>query len=89
MVVARDVDQALQRAVNAGVAPGVVALAADDEGVIYAGASGARGIGAAAPPTTDTTIWVSSPTKKATSVPAPIAIPMPFRLALVDSHLVE
>ena len=46
MVVARDVDQILTRAVEAGVVPGVVALAADDDGVIYAGAFGTRQVDA-------------------------------------------
>ena len=42
MVVASGVDQVLERAVDAGEVPGVVALAADDGGIIYAGAFGKR-----------------------------------------------
>src|SRR2546428_13206854 len=42
MVVASSVDQVLEHAVDAGVAPGIVALAADDHGVIYEGAFGKR-----------------------------------------------
>ena len=44
MVVTRDVDQGLMRAVDAGVALGVFALAADDGGVVYAGAFGTRAV---------------------------------------------
>lgn len=70
MVVASEVDQVLMRAVDAGVAPGVVALAADDGGVVYAGACGVREIGTAAPMTLDTVMWIASMTKAVTSVAA-------------------
>jgi methyl acetate hydrolase len=70
MVVARDADQVLMRAVDAGAAPGVVALAAGDGGVLYQGAWGVREFGAAAPMTLDTVMWIASMTKVVTSVAA-------------------
>jgi methyl acetate hydrolase len=70
LIVARDVDQVLMRAVDAGVAPGVVALGANDGGVVYAGAFGVREIGAATPMTVDTVVWIASMTKAVTSVAA-------------------
>ena len=59
-MVASGVDQVLERAVVAGEVPGVVALAADDGGVIYSGAFGKRGLGKDADMTLDTTFWIAS-----------------------------
>src|ERR687885_1009492 len=70
MVVASGVDQVLERAVDTGVVPGVVALAADDNGVIYAGAFGTREVGKDAAMTLDTVVWIASMTKAVTSVAA-------------------
>src|ERR687886_62919 len=70
MVVASGVDQVLERAVDTGFVPGVVALAADDNGVIYAGAFGTREVGKDAAMTLDTVAWVASMTKAVTSVAA-------------------
>src|SRR5215217_9392790 len=70
MVVARDVDELLIRAVDDGAAPGVVALAAGDGGLLYQGAWGVRELGAAAPMTLDTVMWIASMTKAVTSVAA-------------------
>jgi CubicO group peptidase (beta-lactamase class C family) len=70
MVVASDIDRVLVRAVETGIVPGVVALAADDDGVIYAGAFGAREVGAAAGMSLDTVMWIASMTKAVTSVAA-------------------
>ena len=70
MVVASGVDQVLERAVDTGVAPGVVALAADDNGVIYEGAFGKREIGKDAAMTLDTVVWIASMSKAVTSVAA-------------------
>jgi methyl acetate hydrolase len=64
------VDQALRRAVEAGEVPGVVALAADDQGVVYQGAFGKREIGKDAEMTLDTVFWIASMTKAITSVAA-------------------
>lgn len=70
MVVAGDVDQVLMRAVDTGVAPGVVALAADDAGVIYAGAFGTREVGHDREMGLDTVVRIASMTKVVTSVAA-------------------
>ncbi len=70
MVVAAVADQALERAVAAGDVAGVVALAADDRGVIYQGAFGRRAADADAPMTVDTVVWIASMTKAITSVAA-------------------
>jgi methyl acetate hydrolase len=70
MVVASSVDQVLERAVDSGELPGVVALAADDRGVIYEGAYGKRAIDGAAAMSLDTVMWIASMTKAVTSVAA-------------------
>ncbi len=70
MVVATGADQVLERAVNAGDVAGVVAVAADDQGVIYEGAFGKRAADADAPMTVDTVVWIASMTKAITSVAA-------------------
>jgi CubicO group peptidase (beta-lactamase class C family) len=71
MVVASGVvDELLERAVETGSVPGVVALAADDTGVIYQGAFGSREVGAERPMTLDTVVWIASMTKAVTSVAA-------------------
>jgi methyl acetate hydrolase len=70
MVVTHDVDQVLIRAVDAGVTPGVVALAADEAGVIYAGAFGARAVGQDLAMGLDTVVVLASMTKVVTSVAA-------------------
>ena len=70
MVVASGVDQVLERAVETGVAAGVVALAADDGGIIYEGAFGTREAGKDPPMTLDTVVWIASMTKAVTSVAA-------------------
>jgi len=63
-------DQVLEQAAAAGDVPGVVALAADDSGVIYQGAYGKREVGGAAEMTLDTLFWIASMTKAVTSVAA-------------------
>jgi methyl acetate hydrolase len=70
MVVASGVDAVLERAVRAGDVAGVVALAADGEGVVYEGAFGKRAIGGEADMTLDTVFWIASMTKAVTSVAA-------------------
>jgi methyl acetate hydrolase len=70
MVVASGVDQVLEQAVETGVAAGVVALAADDDGIIYEGAFGKREAGKGQPMTLDTVVWIASMTKAVTSVAA-------------------
>jgi CubicO group peptidase (beta-lactamase class C family) len=64
------VDQLLERAVEAGEVPGVIAAAADDTGVTYQGAFGKREIGTSPEMTLDTVVWIASMTKAVTSVAA-------------------
>jgi methyl acetate hydrolase len=68
MVVASSVDQLLEQGVQRGRVPGVVALAADDQGVIYEGAFGKRAVGGDADMTLDTVVWIASMTKAVTCV---------------------
>src|SRR5918911_1587921 len=70
MVVASSVDQILERAVESGDVPGVIALAADDAGVVYQGAFGKRELGKDAEMSLDTVVWIASMTKAVTSVAA-------------------
>ena len=70
MVVTTDVDQVLQRAVDAGVAPGVVALAAGASGPVYAAAFGTRDEAQSQAMTLDTVVRIESMTKLVTSVAA-------------------
>jgi CubicO group peptidase (beta-lactamase class C family) len=64
-------DSVLRDAVEGGAVPGVVALAADRDGVIHQGAFGRRGLQeGAAPMSPDTVFWIASMTKAVTSVAA-------------------
>ena len=60
------IDQVLQAAVSNGEVPGVVAMAADDSGVIYQGAFGRRSVAADVPMTLDTVFRIASMTKAIT-----------------------
>ena len=60
----------LAGAIATGVAPGVVALAADDGGVVYAGAFGVREIDQDRLMSLDTVVKIASMTKAVTSVAA-------------------
>lgn len=64
------IDAVLQETVAAGDVPGVVALAADDRGVVYQGAYGRRVLGGEAAMTPDSVFWIASMTKAVTSVAA-------------------
>jgi methyl acetate hydrolase len=64
------VDDALRTAVNAREIPGVVAMAATDQGIIYEGAFGTRRLGAGPAMTRDTVFRVASMIKTITSVAA-------------------
>src|SRR5215831_12880535 len=64
------VDVVLNNAVSAGNVPGVVAVAADDKGVLYEGAFGKRNLVTGAAMTPDTMFWIASMTKAVTSVAA-------------------
>lgn len=64
------IDALLQRAVDAGDVPGVVAMATDRNSVVYEGAYGKRILGQAAPMTADTVVWIASMTKALTAAGA-------------------
>jgi CubicO group peptidase (beta-lactamase class C family) len=64
------IDEALADGVERGDAPGVVALAATYDGVLYEGAFGRRGLDTDRPMTLDTVFWIASMTKAVTSVAA-------------------
>ena len=66
----RQIDAVLRRAVEAKEVPGVVAIAANDKGVIYEGAFGTRSLAQGAAMTPDTIFRIASMTKAATSVAA-------------------
>ncbi len=61
------INQVLSKAVDANDVPGVVAMAATDQGVIYEGAFGKRELGKDAAMTPDTVGWIASMTKAITS----------------------
>ena len=70
MVDAQSLDQTLQRAVDSGVVPGVVALAANDGGIVYSAAFGSREFEKAPAMELDTVVWIASMTKLITSIAA-------------------
>ncbi len=64
------IDKVLRDAVDSGAVPHVAAIAADRDGVIYAGAAGPRAAGESAPVTTDTLFRLMSMTKMPATVVA-------------------
>src|SRR5215813_12682596 len=64
------IDGVLNGAVTSGNVPGVVALAANDKGVLYEGAFGKRNLTTGAEMTPDTMFWIASMTKALTSTAA-------------------
>jgi CubicO group peptidase (beta-lactamase class C family) len=66
----RQIDAALRRAAEAGEVPGVVAMAANDRGIIYEGAFGTRDLAQGPAMTADTIFRLASMTKAVTSVAA-------------------
>src|SRR6266568_412596 len=63
-------DEVLKTAIERGDVPGVVAMAATRDGVIYQGAFGRRGLPDGAAMTADTVFWIASMTKAITSTAA-------------------
>lgn len=63
-------DTILADGVAAGQAPGVVALVADRDGLVYEGSAGERQLGSGVAMTPDTVFWIASMTKAITSVAA-------------------
>jgi len=68
--VTKKIDEVLQAAVDSGAVPGVVALAADEDGVFYEGAAGLRSVSASDPITPDTMLRIASMTKLVTATAA-------------------
>ncbi len=64
------IDKLLQSAVAEGSVPGVVALAANRDGVIYQGAFGCNAIDNDVPMTMDSVLWIASMSKAITTVAA-------------------
>jgi methyl acetate hydrolase len=70
MANAQAIDHVLRQAVHAQDVPGVVAMAATDEGIMYDGAFGTRELGKDAVMTPDTVVWIASMTKAITAAAA-------------------
>ena len=70
MAVRTVMDDVLDRAVEAGRIPGVVAMAANADGVLYEGAFGKRELGGDVDMTLDTVFFLASMTKAVTCVAA-------------------
>jgi len=70
MVATGAIDHVLQQAVEDGAVPGIVAVAADANGVVYEGAFGKRAVPGGAAMTVDTVFLIASMTKAVTSVAA-------------------
>jgi methyl acetate hydrolase len=64
------IDRLLAEAVAAGIVPGVVAMSADRQGVIYEGAFGRRVLPDGPAMTCDSVFWIASMTKAITTVAA-------------------
>jgi methyl acetate hydrolase len=64
------IDEVLLAAVDSGAVPGVVALAAGRDGVLYEGAAGLRSASASDPITPDTMVRIASMTKMVTTTAA-------------------
>src|SRR5262245_6934137 len=64
------IDKIFQQAVHSGTMPGIVAMAATDQGPVYEGAFGTRQMGARVPMTLDTVVWIASMTKAVTATAA-------------------
>ena len=63
-------DGVLDDLVKSGGAPGVVAIAINEQGPIYQGAAGTKGVGRTEPMTVDTIFWYASMTKALVSAGA-------------------
>ena len=70
MSLSNTLDALLREATANGAIPGVVATAADRNGVIYEGAAGVRAHGGSTPMTVDTFAWYASMTKAVTGAAA-------------------
>jgi len=66
----RSIDAAFTQAVESKAMPGIVAMAANDKGVIYEGAFGKRDLSTNTPMTRDSVVWIASMTKAITAAAA-------------------
>ena len=66
----KQIDAVLRRATDSGEVPGVVAVAANEKGVLYEGAFGTRELGRDVPMTPDTVGYIASMTKALTCAAA-------------------
>jgi methyl acetate hydrolase len=66
----KNIDGAFSQAVESKAIPGVVAMAATDNGLVYEGAFGRRDLGTDAPMALDTVVWIASMTKAITATAA-------------------
>jgi methyl acetate hydrolase len=57
------IDRVLDDLIKSGAAPGVVAMVVNDQGPLYSGAAGTKGVGRSEPMTVDTIFWYASMTK--------------------------
>jgi methyl acetate hydrolase len=64
------IDEVLRKPIEAGLIPGVVAIASDDHGIIYEGAFGRRVVDKPEPMTLDTVFRIASMTKAITGAGA-------------------
>jgi methyl acetate hydrolase len=64
------IDKVLRKPIEAGLIPGVVAVAADDSGVVYEGAFGRRAVDRPEPMTLDSVFRIASMTKSITGTAA-------------------
>jgi methyl acetate hydrolase len=65
-----DLDRALSKPIEAGLIPGIVALAADDRGIFYKAAFGMRAVDKPEPMTADSVFRIASMTKAVTGAAA-------------------
>ncbi|MET0219267.1 MAG: serine hydrolase domain-containing protein [Tardiphaga sp.] len=70
MQIGSEIDQTLRQAAETGSIPGVVAMAATGNEVIYQGAFGQRDLSKDQPMTADSVFWIASMTKAVTSAAA-------------------
>jgi methyl acetate hydrolase len=70
MIETGKIERTLRDGVDSGAVPGVVAMAADADGIVYEGAFGLRNLAGDTPMDQDTVFWIASMTKALTSVAA-------------------
>jgi CubicO group peptidase (beta-lactamase class C family) len=70
----KGIDELLRDAGDSGEVPGVVAMAATADGLIYSGAFGRRWLPDGPPMTLDTIFWIASMTKAITSTAAMLMV---------------